>query len=284
MNKTLLSCGLWLVIIWNCGATDSLRIEVAGARCVDSVLLFRAVANFPIQRIEWDFDNGQTTANTAPSLRFSRSDTYVITLVATDSSGRTHAALLSLTIDNCPPCGGDIFVTLTPEGPLCRDSIIRWRFPDSLQLTRITWFFPDGSSTQDSVATLLLTTPGSYTFSAEAFSAAGCRYISVSLLEVEDCTRPEDCSVQFPTAFTPNQDGRNDTFRLLSNCTLRNFQLRIFNRWGQLVFESNDPVAAWNGMFNNQPAPADAYAWIARYRLPNSDLLIAKKGEVMILR
>ncbi|HMN89467.1 MAG TPA: gliding motility-associated C-terminal domain-containing protein [Saprospiraceae bacterium] len=284
MNKTLLSCALWLVIIWNCGATDSLRIEASGARCVDSALLFRAVANFPIQRVEWDFDNGQTTANTAPSLRFSRADTYVITLVATDSSGRTHAALLSLTIDNCPPCGGDTFVMLTPEGALCRDSTIQWRFPDSLQLTRITWFLPDGSSTQDSVATLLLTTPGSYTLSAEAFSAAGCRYISVALLEVEDCTRPEDCSVQFPTAFTPNQDGRNDTFRLLSNCTLRNFQLRIFNRWGQLVFESNDPAAAWNGMFNNQPAPADAYAWIARYRLPNSDLFITKKGEVMILR
>jgi gliding motility-associated-like protein len=51
-----------------------------------------------------------------------------------------------------------------------------------------------------------------------------------------------------PNVFTPNQDGNNDKFSLTSDAFLQSFNIKVFNRWGAVVFESNESGFAWDGI------------------------------------
>ena len=65
-----------------------------------------------------------------------------------------------------------------------------------------------------------------------------------------------------PDIFSPNNDGVNDVFRPFFLGEMDVVEVRVYNRWGQLVFESNDPSnPGWDGTYNGKAAPSDAYLW-----------------------
>ncbi|MBK7818736.1 MAG: gliding motility-associated C-terminal domain-containing protein, partial [Sphingobacteriaceae bacterium] len=65
-----------------------------------------------------------------------------------------------------------------------------------------------------------------------------------------------------PSGFSPNGDGKNDVFGILgSGKYSRNFEIRIWNRWGQQVFRSTDPTVGWDGNFNGAQAQTGVYAY-----------------------
>ena len=70
-----------------------------------------------------------------------------------------------------------------------------------------------------------------------------------------------NCEVFVPTAFTPNSDGMNDDFGLTCACDLDKVQFNIFNRWGELVFESSEAQPQWNGQVNGRVAQQGTYVW-----------------------
>jgi gliding motility-associated-like protein len=71
-------------------------------------------------------------------------------------------------------------------------------------------------------------------------------------------------TLYFPNSFSPNDDGIND-FYVPVGVDVESFHLKIYNRWGQLVFESNNINDVWNGTLNNKPAPNDTYIYVAEY-------------------
>ncbi|NNF02547.1 MAG: gliding motility-associated C-terminal domain-containing protein [Bacteroidia bacterium] len=84
-----------------------------------------------------------------------------------------------------------------------------------------------------------------------------------------------------PSAFTPNGDGINDVFGAYGEALL-NFNMQIWNRWGQLLFESTDATARWDGSYKGEKVPEGTYVYIINARgadgTPNS-----KSGEVLLL-
>ncbi len=74
-----------------------------------------------------------------------------------------------------------------------------------------------------------------------------------------------DSYINFPSAFSPNADGVNDVFRAKYSLDLVKYNLRIYNRWGELVFETSDVNEGWDGTFNNKPQPLSVYVWYAEY-------------------
>lgn len=85
------------------------------------------------------------------------------------------------------------------------------------------------------------------------------------------CERAEvEISEQFsfavPTAFSPNNDGLNDVFGIISPSTLPVFLLQIYNRWGQLVFSTNTQHEQWDGTLNGKKVPQGTYIWKANYQ------------------
>ena len=85
------------------------------------------------------------------------------------------------------------------------------------------------------------------------------------------------------TAFSPNGDGVNDLLHVKSNCELSNFVFRIFDRWGEKVFESSDPNQGWDGTFRNKPVDTGVFIYTVDGFL-SSGVEVKKKGNVTLLR
>jgi gliding motility-associated-like protein len=86
-----------------------------------------------------------------------------------------------------------------------------------------------------------------------------------------------------PTAFTPNKDGRNDRLRPIT-AGVRNLQyFRIWNRWGQLVYQSATDLPGWDGTYAQLPAPAGTYVWEVK-GVDTRGYPVQKKGTVVLIR
>lgn len=96
---------------------------------------------------------------------------------------------------------------------------------------------------------------------------------------------PADVNVFVPNAFTPNGDGINDIFKPSVN-DLDDYELRVFNRWGEQMFSTTDPSKGWNGSYegNDYFVPAGVYAYLIKYSGVCSQDKIEKTGSVMIIR
>ena len=90
----------------------------------------------------------------------------------------------------------------------------------------------------------------------------------------------------YPNAFTPNGDGVNDTYRPLFFCPVITTHFKIYNRWGQKVFETRDPNEGWDGKIDGEEASSDVYAWQVEYEAvrEGQQQKFTEKGDVALLR
>lgn len=97
-------------------------------------------------------------------------------------------------------------------------------------------------------------------------------------------TSCEEC-ITFPNAFTPiSEYEKNTIFRPLVKCPVNEFRIRIYNRWGNKVYESNDVFNGWNGRYNYDYAPMGVYAYIVEYRAKDKQQLQVIHGNVTLIR
>jgi gliding motility-associated-like protein len=89
--------------------------------------------------------------------------------------------------------------------------------------------------------------------------------------------------VVFPTAFTPNGDGRNDILVPLGTRNVKTMSFEIWNRWGQLIFSSTDPTKGWDGNYQGSPSQTGVYAYLIKYTATSGIEKIIK-GNVTLIR
>ncbi|MCW5907699.1 MAG: gliding motility-associated C-terminal domain-containing protein [Chitinophagales bacterium] len=92
------------------------------------------------------------------------------------------------------------------------------------------------------------------------------------------------CQLAIPTAFSPNGDGKNDLFRAVSFCPVPKFTMRVYNRWGELVFETDDITEGWNGVFRNTAQPVGVFVYYIEYYNNCSQQKETVAGNVTLLR
>ena len=92
------------------------------------------------------------------------------------------------------------------------------------------------------------------------------------------------CLIKVPGAFSPNNDGLNDKLKAVNSDLARNFSLKVYNRLGQLVFFTTDPLGGWDGFYKGVKAESGTYVWILRYNEPVTGKLIEEKGTTILLR
>ena len=118
-------------------------------------------------------------------------------------------------------------------------------------------------------------TSGDYIFvSSNQYGCDSINYLSLNIYSNY---------IYVPTAFTPDNDGVNDAFKVNTE-TLQVFELKIYNRWGEMIFHTNNLNESWNGSHKNGDyfCPDGVYTWQVRYRCKSE--VYEKRGHVALLR
>ena len=107
-----------------------------------------------------------------------------------------------------------------------------------------------------------------------------CGIVSSAItISFENC----NCPVEVASAFSPNNDGKNDLLKPLSNCAIQVISFKIFDRWGELVFESDNKTKGWDGSYKDEPLMIGVYAYVLEYQ-SSSGKLEKKSGSVTLVR
>ncbi len=145
--------------------------------------------------------------------------------------------------------------------------------------TSISWLWPDGSNNDY----YFVSQPGGYDLEISNQCEIITENIMVNLEE-----RGQENLIYIPNSFSPNDDGINDEFKIFAanEVEISNFEIKIFNRWGALVFESNDIEVSWNGVFRNRIFNPGVYAWWVRVSALSCrrEINAFYEGDVTIIR
>lgn len=111
----------------------------------------------------------------------------------------------------------------------------------------------------------------------------GCKKKDSVRVNVQDC---DNCDLFVPNAFTPNNDGVNDVFRIFPVCNFNfgYYQMKIFNRWGQLIFQTSDINSKWDGTFRNKNVPIGSYIYLINYGYGAMSSSRSKAGTILVIR
>jgi len=230
----------------------------------------------------------------------------VFTATAPSPDGCDTLRTFTLTVKNKPDLGADKSVNICQGSAVALTSLyditsytdVRWSIPDPGHAVagKDSLFVSNADGCSDTAVVVIkenptvntiidtslctggsiegYTIPGSYT---DVFhSVNGCD--SIRILNINAC------DIFFPNAFTPDGDGKNDLFKALNAINLQGFRLVIYNRWGQLVFETRDPYKGWNGAVNGKAAAVGTYVWYCEYTKRGSSRPGKLKGAIFLIR
>lgn len=116
------------------------------------------------------------------------------------------------------------------------------------------------------------------TFSVKVTDSNGC-------IGLDDISIEEECNSTYyiPSAFSPNNDGVNDLFRPVVH-DVTDYELIIYNRWGDFMFETTDPKAGWDGIYKGDYVQNDIYYYLLKFNLKQTHEEIEESGRVHVLR
>ncbi len=144
--------------------------------------------------------------------------------------------------------------------------------------TSYLWTFGDGDSAGIMHPTHIYSDTGIYFVTLIAYNDVGC---SDSITQGPYIIVP-GAFIFIPNAFTPNDDGRNDVFRIFGK-TINTTSLQIFNRWGELVYSGDGYHQGWDGTFNGQKLNTGVYVYRA-FITKNSGLTVTLQGDVTLIK
>jgi len=171
----------------------------------------------------------------------------------------------------------DVFVFEAPKPDIGKDAYLCGTEPLTLQAPEglASYLWQDGSTNNSFTATQ----PGSYW--VEVMDEHRCVSRDTAIVEVKDCGR----NIYFPNAFTPGDDQLNDVYRPKVFGRLTQFQMKIYDRIGRLVFESTDPVVGWDGRYQGKLQATASFTWYAIYRFAGAEEgTKMQKGTVTLIR
>ncbi|MBS1585779.1 MAG: gliding motility-associated C-terminal domain-containing protein [Bacteroidetes bacterium] len=135
-----------------------------------------------------------------------------------------------------------------------------------------SYLWQDGSTQR----TYKATKEGSYSVKV---TQDECSASATATVRFEGCP----CNVVIPTAFSPNNDGRNDKFGLTVSCAINSFKLMVYNRWGNQVFYSEDVNQKWDGTMKGIPVDGDVFNYYLEFK-DGDNKTYSYKGNVTLVR
>ena len=147
----------------------------------------------------------------------------------------------------------------------------------SADATNYFWAFGDGSSSELVDPTHLYKRTGRYKVCLEASNQQGCINQTCKLVDAEIYP-----AIDVLTGFSPNGDGSNDVL-YVRGAAIETLSFKVYNRWGEKVFETNDITQGWDGNFKGKPQEIKAYAWTLDATFVDGTS-VHRTGNVTLLR
>jgi gliding motility-associated-like protein len=283
----------------NCTPTTSITgIKIVGDTC-------SASTNFAIQAIGtsnspyffWDFGDPNSGTNDTititglspspfPTHTFSSAGIYNICVSFKEPGFPVDTVCRTVKIGLCnvnpPPCIASFTV---------KDSCVinpsRFSSISSSSINSVTWNFDDAESGVSNTSTLLnpihqFTSEGNFTVTANFVLSCG-NYVASQNIQIFKCDTARIVlnEVFIPEAFSPNNDGNND--KLFVRGSIKDFTFSVFNRWGELVFKTQNQITGWDGSFRGKDLDAGVFV----YYLTGVDTAgntINKKGNITLVK
>ena len=132
-------------------------------------------------------------------------------------------------------------------------------------------------SSGSNTSSLSITQPGTYWL--EVTDANNCKGRDSVIVNPKECLK----GLYVPSGFTPNGDGKNDVLKPFLFGNVKIYEFRVFNRWGETVFVTNDPYTGWNGLYKGVPQDANVFIWSCRYQLEGEEEKMGR-GTVVLIR
>ena len=236
--------------------------------CVPATIFFDNLS-FPISDaydLLWEFGDGGTDTVISPTYTYEQPGTYTVSLdIVSPLNCQTDTTFFNLITILPAPVAGFSF---TPEQPSNIEPTVNF-FDESSGAIR--WLYDFGTGQSSSLPNPAYTFPdtGFYEVMQIVTHPSGCMDTLLKTLDV----RPE-VRYFLPNAFTPNNDGSNDEYvgaGIMEGAS--NFNLSVWNRWGELVFETSDPFLGWNGRKHNtgKEAPSGVYMVLVTFNGPRGE-------------
>ncbi len=247
--------------------------------------------------IIWDFGDdvsGDTSTELSPSYTFSDYGTYTVTITAAPNSDCPGQSSLLVVVLPPDPINGDVAIT---EPDLC-DTIPRINAAWSgTGTTDIEWNFGDGETSEEISLQHIYDFPGTYTVTFTAYNDV-CDYTELFEVQVGVGFGPIYSEVVVPNVFTPNDDGKNELFRMYYRNEqlllppgrtfdnyLTHYHLRIWNRWGNLMYDSNtDSKQGWDGVLKDESKESVYYYILEYQRTCIDDVIQSREGHLELMR
>ena len=208
----------------------------------------------------WDLGNGSGGSNANASTTYSTPGQYNISLTVTNQGICSDTKTLDSYIDvNETPVAD--FNPVPPESILEDDAATIDFSNTSVSSDALSYFweFGEGSTSTEQSPSHVYTQAGIYLVVLDIATGNGC----VSHVEKEVTIHP-DFVVYAPNSFSPNGDGLNDYFEI-KGIGLKSYNLKVYSRWGELMFESDNIEDQWDGKYNGEYAPAGTYVYTITY-------------------
>ena len=207
-----------------------------------------------IQTWFWNFGDASSLDITSilqnPTHCYTKIGSYDVTLKVFTN----HGCSAQLTINDMVNVHQSPVVNLGPDQKICSESEGNaQKLFNAGPGTKYVWQ-PTGDTTQS----IAVGSPGTYTVTVT--NQKGCS--SDASVNVREVCPPR---LFVGNAFSPDGDGINDLY-IVHHEHVGTFQMLIFNRWGEIIFESRDKNHHWNGIYREEPMPIGVYAWIIIYK------------------
>lgn len=176
------------------------------------------------------------------------------------------------------------------NGDTCNTTDIAFQALGTSSSPYFFWNFGDPASGVNDTVTIIGTSPSA--FPTHSFSSPGIYEVCVSFQEpgaaVSTVCRSIsiglcNCNVYIPNAFSPNGDDLNESFGPIAFCDLEQLELSVYNRWGELVYQTSNPSDKWDGKYNGDNSPVDVYVYVINYKLFNEPAKVVY-GDVTLVR
>lgn len=223
--------------------------------------------NMGLQTLAWNFSGATGFSQNPIQYTFDSSGVFNVSFVGTYRACGSASFNKNVTITAFPRLNLGPDTTICPNG---RSVLLRDNINAGNADARWTW------NTGETTSFISVRHHGIYTLKVEVNGCATDDSVEVF----------KDCYIDIPNAFTPNGDEVNDYFlpRQLLSKGVTAFHMSIFNRWGQLIFETSKiDGRGWDGMFNEKPQPSGVYIYLVEAEMKNG-AKESYKGNVTLLR